>query len=95
MVPVSDNCNEKVISRMKEAIERRRNPNGTVSKFSRAIDATKVSGVLEVSQGHKLIFGGEFPSHIIDMAELQKEGVRGILDGKSAQYGEIKLATEI
>ena len=48
-----------------------------------------------MSHGHKAIFGGEFPSHIIDIAGKTKEGVRDILDGKSDEYGKVNLATEI
>ena len=92
---VSGNCNEKVVAIMEADIERQRNPNGTRPTISLAIDATKVSSVLEVSHEHKAIFGGEFPSHIIDIAGKTKEDVRDILDGKSDEYGKVNLATEI
>ena len=92
---VSGNCNEKVVARMEADIDRRRNPDGTRPTFSLAIDSTKVSSVLEVSHGHNAIFGGELPSHIIDISGNTKEGVRDILDGKSDEYGKVNLATEI
>jgi len=66
----------KVVTRMEAAIERRRNPDGAQPTFSLVIDAIKVSSVLEMSHGHKAIFDGEFPSHIIDIAGKTKECIR-------------------
>ena len=47
---------EKVVSRMKQAIDRRKN-SGMCTAFSLAIDATKVAKVLKVSSDHGKYLG--------------------------------------
>ena len=80
---------------MTTAIKRRTSPDGLVPSFGLAIDATKVSQVIEVSSGHKAIFGAEHPNDVIDIGGLSKDDVCKILDGKSKEYGKLTPATEI
>lgn len=85
----------KIVERMAMAIKRRTSPDGQVPSFGLAIDATKVSQVIEVSSEHKAIFGAEHPNEVIDIGGLSKDDVRKILDGKSTEYGKLTPATEI
>ena len=90
----SGNNDERVKERMNEAIKRR-TVGGVSPSFSLAIDATKVSPVLENSSGYMAITGAEHPNELIDIRGLSKEDVREILDGKSKKYGKLPKATEI
>lgn len=87
--------NRVIIERIAAAIKRRTSPDGHVPSFGLAIDATKVSQVIEVSSGHKAIFGVEYPNEMIDIVGLSKDKVREILDGESTEFGTHTPASEI
>ena len=87
--------NRIIIERIAAAIKRRTSPDGHVPSFGLAIDATKVSQVIEVSSGHKAIFGVEYPNEMIDIVGLSKDKVREILDGESTEHGTRTPASEI
>ena len=85
---------EKVTERMVAAMKRR-SIEGAHGPFSLAIDATKLSALLETSSAHCAIFGAEHPNEMIDIKGLGNDKVREILDGKSEEYGMLGLASEV
>ena len=86
--------NEKVVERMVAAIERRKSM-GASGTFSLAIDATKLSPLLETSLAHAAIVGAEHPNELIDAKGLTKDQVKEILSGKSKKYGKLEPASEV
>ena len=85
---------EKVTERMVAAIKRR-SIGGVPGPFSLAIDATKLSPVIEASSGHIAIIGAVHPDELIDIKDKTKDEVRKILDGESEEYGNLEAATEV
>ena len=85
---------KKVTDRMVAAIKRR-SMGGVPGPFSLAIDATKLSPVIEASYGYMAITGAEHPDELIDIKGMTKENVKNMLDGKSDEYGELVAATEV
>lgn len=79
------NCTvTEMIQKMEEAIKRRKQEGQAVSAFSLAIDATKVSGVLDISTAYKAIHGGAYPNHNISTIDLTTDNIKQILNKKSA-----------
>ena len=66
---------------------------GVSVTFSLAIDAKKLSKVLEVSASHKEIIGGAFPNHVFDISDLRNYDDNNVIAGTSESVN-INNATE-
>ena len=86
--------NEKVVRRMVATIERRKSM-GASGSFSLAINATKLSPLLEISLAHAAIVGAEHPNKLIDAKGLTKDQVKEILSSKSKKYSKLEPASEV
>ncbi len=67
------------VKRMEAAIKQRI-IHGVTPAFSIAIDATKVSGVLDISTLYKSIHGGAYPHHNISTVDVTSKRIEKILD---------------
>ena len=67
---------------------------GVPVTFSLDIDATKLEKIIEVSDLNKVIIGGTFPNHVLDISDLPKYDVNNVIAGTSESVN-INKATEV
>jgi hypothetical protein len=82
---------------MSDAINKRLVAKQTTSttSFSIAIDATKVSQLLEISTAFKAIMGGAHPHHMILTIDLDSPTIKNILDHREYLDEVIDIASEV
>ena len=86
---------DNIVERMEQAVKRRLVRGTAPSAFSLAIDATKVSEVLEISTSYKSILGGAFPHHNISTVDLTVANIQAILSKKSSAPVTVEIASEV
>ena len=82
---------------MSDAINKRLVAKQTTSRttFSIAIDATKVSQLLEISTAFKAIMGGSHPHHMISTIDLDSPTIKNILDRREYLDKVVDIASEV
>jgi len=94
--PCIFNCSvSDIVERMEEAIMRRTVTGVKTSAFSLAIDATKVSGVLDISTSYKSIHGGAYPNHNTSTFELSSADIKSIVNRSSSARVKVEIAEEV
>lgn len=81
-------------SRIRRAIKIRQLDNCRIS-YSLAIDATKVSEVIDISSSHRAIMGGAYPDHMVSTLDKDKDTIHKIVKQEPGCSVKLVKATEV
>ena len=84
----------KMTARILDAM-RRRQVNGQSQAVYLAIDSTKYSQVINISNAFREIVGGVYPNHMLSTSYMTKDETKDILDKKESLPIKVITASEI